>query len=89
MLFGKDGEPQRLSSTAFVQVGRFKGDGATILDDRQITGNLFAQIDGVLAALRTYLQIRYEFPSEVGGRGGAPADGCVGVPACRATGGSC
>jgi ATP-dependent DNA helicase RecG len=70
LLFGKDEESQRLSPTAFVQVGRFKGNGTTILDDRQITGNLFVQLNGVMAALRAYLQVRYEFPTEVGEREG-------------------
>lgn len=73
LLFGKNVEPQRLSPTAFVQVGHFKGDGTTIIDDRQIGGNLFVQLDGVMAALRTYLQVRYEFPTEAGEREGAAA----------------
>jgi ATP-dependent DNA helicase RecG len=73
LLFGRDEEAQRLSPTAFVQVGRFKGNGTTILDDRQITGNLFAQLNGVTTALRTYLQVRYEFPTEAGEREGAAA----------------
>jgi ATP-dependent DNA helicase RecG len=51
-------------------VGRFK-NGAIIIDDKQITGNLFAQLDGVMAALRNYLQVRYEFPSQAGDRTGA------------------
>ncbi len=73
LLCGRDQEVQRLSPTAFIQVGRFKGDGTTILDDRQITGNLFVQLDGVMAALRTYLQVRYEFPTEAGEREGLAA----------------
>ncbi len=73
LLFGRDREAQRLSPTAFVQVGRFKGDGTTIVDDRQITGNLFVQLNGVEAALRDHLQVRYEFPAGEGKREGTAA----------------
>lgn len=73
LLFGKDDEPQRLVPTAFVQVGHFKGDGTTILDERAITGNLFEQLNGVMAALRTYLQVRYEMPEDAVDREGAAA----------------
>jgi ATP-dependent DNA helicase RecG len=69
LLFGRDNEAQRLAPAAFVQIGRFKG-GAIILDEKQITGNLFAQLNGVMAQLRQYLQVRYDFPANEGEREG-------------------
>lgn len=69
LLFGKDQEPQRLSPTAFVQIGRFK-TGATILDEKQIMGNLFAQLEGLMAQFRKYLHVRYEFPAAADQREG-------------------
>ncbi|MDQ2798265.1 MAG: putative DNA binding domain-containing protein [Armatimonadota bacterium] len=60
LLFGED--PQRLTPTAQVQIGRFK-DEETILDDKRIEGNLFQQISQVEQLLRNYFFIRYEFPS--------------------------
>lgn len=72
LLFGKDQEAQRLASTAFVQIGRFKS-GTVILDEKQITGNLFAQLEGVMAQFRQYLQVRYEFPTQTEAREGLTA----------------
>ncbi|MCW3052157.1 MAG: putative transcriptional regulator, partial [Chthonomonadales bacterium] len=72
LLFGKDKEPQRLSPTAFIQIGRFK-NGAIILDEKQIPGNLFAQLDGVMEQFRKYLHVRYEFPADGDAREGLAA----------------
>jgi ATP-dependent DNA helicase RecG len=63
LLFGKNDEPQKLWPTAFVQIGQFRGDSSTILDERSITGNLFNQLDGVISELRRYLQVQYEMPN--------------------------
>ncbi len=65
LLFGKDQQTQRLSPTAFVQIGRFKS-GAEILDEKTMTGNLFQQLNAVMQQFRVYLQARYEFPSAMG-----------------------
>lgn len=70
MLFGKDREAQRLSATAFIQVGRFRGSGATIVDDKTVQGNLFAQLDGAMAALRNLLHVEYEIPNRADGVSG-------------------
>lgn len=70
LLFGKD--PQRLTPTAQVQIGRFK-DEETILDDRQINGDLFSQISQVEQSLRNYFFVRYEFPTSREGHTGVEA----------------
>lgn len=70
LLFGND--PQRLTPTAQVQIGRFK-DEETILDDKRVEGNLFQQISQVEQLLRNYFFIRYEFPSGREGRSGVGA----------------
>lgn len=67
LLFGQD--PQRLTPTAQVQMGRFK-DGGTILDDKRVDGNLFQQVIQVEQILRNYFFIRYEFPAGREGRAG-------------------
>ncbi|MCW3099372.1 MAG: putative transcriptional regulator [Chthonomonadaceae bacterium] len=72
LLFGKEKEPQRLSPTAFAQIGRFRS-GATILDEKQITGNLFAQLEGVMEQFRKYLHVRYDFPADGDQREGLTA----------------
>ncbi len=70
LLFGQD--PQRLTPTAQVQVGRFK-DGDAILDDKRVDGNLFQQVNQVEQILRNYFFIRYEFPAGREGRLGGGA----------------
>ena len=70
LLFGRD--PQRFSTSAQVQVGRFKDD-ATILNDRRVEGNLFEQLAEVTQVLREYLFVRYNIPSEMGERRGVEA----------------
>lgn len=41
-------------------MGRFKDD-ITIVDDKILKGNLFAQLESAVQLFRTYLQVRYEF----------------------------
>ena len=57
LLFGKN--PQSLFSHAQIHMGRFKDD-ITIIDDKVLKGNLFAQLDAAIQLFRTYLQVRYE-----------------------------
>ncbi|HEX8391232.1 MAG TPA: ATP-binding protein [Longimicrobium sp.] len=64
LLFGR--EPQRSYRTALVRIARVH-DGE-ILSEHVQTGNLFAQLDGVMDALRTrFLDVRYEMPSSGSG----------------------
>ncbi len=70
LLFGKGDAAQRLSATAFVQVGRFKGSGAGIADDKTVRGNLFDQFEGAMSAVRGMLQVGYEIPNDPGAAGG-------------------
>jgi ATP-dependent DNA helicase RecG len=58
LLFGKN--PQALFINSQIHMGRFKDD-ITIIDDKLLKGNLFAQLKGVIQLFRTYLQVRYEF----------------------------
>jgi len=58
LLFGKD--PQALFTSYQIHMGRFKDD-ITIIDDKIVNGNLFAQLEGTIQLFRTYLQVRYEF----------------------------
>lgn len=64
MLFGSERAVQRLSPTSFVQVGRI-GDGGTLIEDAQVVkGNLFAQLEGVLAEIDRILPSRFLISSE-------------------------
>lgn len=58
LLFGRS--PQVLFTNAQIHMGRFKDD-ITIIDDKILTGNLFAQLESAVQLFRTYLQVRYEF----------------------------
>ena len=58
LLFGKN--PQALFTSAQIHMGRFKDD-ITIIDDKILKGNLFAQLESAVQLFRTYLQVRYEF----------------------------
>ena len=58
LLFGKD--PQGVFTSAQIHMGRFKDD-ITIIDDKILKGNLFAQLEGAVQLFRTYLHVRYEF----------------------------
>ena len=54
LLFGKN--PQKLFKSATVRIGRFKGDDeATIISDKEISGNLFKQIIEVETILKTLI----------------------------------
>lgn len=70
LLFGKN--PQSLSFSAHVRMGRFKDD-ITILDEAAIKGTLFDQLDEVMRRFRQYLEVRYEIPGEAAGREGLEA----------------
>ena len=58
LLFGKN--PQALFINSQIHMGRFRDD-ITIIDDKLLKGNLFAQLEGAVQLFRTYLQVRYEF----------------------------
>ena len=61
LLFGK--EPQRFYPSAFVKIGRFRSP-TLIVDDREIYGTLFEQVDGAMGYFREHLQTRFEFRGE-------------------------
>jgi len=58
LLFGK--EPQRWYPSAVVKIGRFRS-GNMIVDDKEINGTLFAQVDSAMEYFREHLQTRFEF----------------------------
>lgn len=60
-LFGK--EPQRFYPSATVKIGRFR-PGNVIVDDREIEGTPFEQVDAVMDYFREHLQTRFEFHGE-------------------------
>jgi len=62
LLFGK--RPQKYFFMARVRVGRFK-DAITIIDDKEMDGNLFNQVEETMKTLQGYLQVRYEFTGEL------------------------
>jgi ATP-dependent DNA helicase RecG len=62
LLFGKKPEEPYLSD-AVLRIGRFK-DGATIIGDRWIAGNLFHQLSEGEEALRNFINVRYEISGE-------------------------
>ena len=47
-----------------IRVGRFK-NAATIIDDRQITGNLFAAVDEAMQAIKSHLSLSYSFDGSI------------------------
>ena len=61
LLFGK--APQRLYSSALVKIGRFRSS-TLIVDDREIYGTLFDQVDATMGYFREHLQTRFEFHGE-------------------------
>lgn len=65
LLFGRD--PQRLTRTAYVQIGRFQ-DEVTFLDEKTATGNLFVQLEQTMQAIRSYVFVRYDIPKAAAGR---------------------
>ena len=58
LLFGKN--PQASFTSAQIHMGRFK-DAITIIDDKILKGNLFAQVDAAVQLFQQYMQVRYEF----------------------------
>ncbi|MDO9326653.1 MAG: ATP-binding protein [Methanoregula sp.] len=62
LLFGKKPEHPYLSDPV-LRIGRFK-DGATIIGDRWIAGNLFHQLSEGEEALRNFINVRYEISGE-------------------------
>lgn len=57
LLFGR--EPQRFFSSAIIKIGRLQSD-TQILDDREISGTLFEQIEAALEYFREHLERRFE-----------------------------
>ncbi|NJE12844.1 helix-turn-helix domain-containing protein [Thermococcus sp. LS2] len=62
LLFGK--EPQRYYIQAKVRIGRFK-DPVTIIDDKEIEGNLFTQVEEAMKIIMGHIGVRYEFEGEL------------------------
>ena len=62
LLFGK--EPQRYYIQARVRIGRFK-DPITIIDDKEIGGNLFTQVEEAMKIIMSHIGVRYEFEGEL------------------------
>ncbi|NJE26442.1 DeoR family transcriptional regulator [Thermococcus sp. MV5] len=62
LLFGR--EPQRYYIQAKVRIGRFK-DPITIIDDKEIEGNLFAQVEEAMRVIMSHIGVRYEFEGEL------------------------
>ncbi|OGR75592.1 MAG: hypothetical protein A2X40_08205 [Elusimicrobia bacterium GWC2_65_9] len=58
LLFGR--EPQRWHPSAAVKIGRFRSE-TVIIDDREIGGTIFEQVDAVMGYFREHLQTRFEF----------------------------
>lgn len=61
LLFGRD--PQRFYPSAFVKIGRFRSP-TLIVDDREVYGTLFDQVEGAMLYFREHLQTRFEFTGE-------------------------
>ena len=62
LLLGR--EPQRFYPSAFVKMGRFRSP-TLIVDDREIYGTLFDQVEGTMLYFREHLQTRFEFTGEI------------------------
>lgn len=58
LLFGK--EPQKYYIQAKVGIGRFK-DPVTIIDDKDIGGTLFTQVEEAMKIIMSHIGVRYEF----------------------------
>ncbi len=61
LLFGK--KQESYLSDAVLRIGRFK-DGATIIGDRWIDGNLFHQLSEGEETIRNFINVRYEISGE-------------------------
>ncbi len=57
LLFGKN--PQKYIISAGARVGRFKTP-TTILDTVDVSGNLFTQLEGLTAAIKKHLNVKFE-----------------------------
>jgi ATP-dependent DNA helicase RecG len=55
-----------------VHMGRFKDD-MTILDDKQIAGTLFQQLEQIMQLFPQYIQVRYNIPTSTEGKTGIAA----------------
>ena len=56
LLFGKD--PQKYFSSAYIKVGRFRSE-TLIVDDKEIAGNLFAQVEQAMDWFRDRLETAF------------------------------
>ena len=61
LLFGD--RPQRFYPQAILKMGRFKSE-TLIVDDKEIEGTLFEQVEGAMLYFRDRLQTRFEFTGE-------------------------
>ncbi len=61
LLFGR--EPQHFYPSAFVKIGRFRSP-TNIVDDREIYGTLFDQVEEALGYFRQHLQTSFAFAGE-------------------------
>lgn len=61
LLFGR--EPQRFYLNAFVKIGRFRSP-TNIVDDREMRGTLFEQVEAVMQYFRERMETRYEFTGD-------------------------
>lgn len=61
LLFGR--EPQRFYTQAKVKIGRFRSE-SLIVDDREIIGSLFDQVEGAMGYFREHLQTRFVLNGE-------------------------
>jgi len=61
LLFGD--RPQRFYPQAILKMGRFKSE-TVIVDDKEIEGTLFEQVEGAMLYFRDRLQTRFEFTGE-------------------------
>ena len=61
LLFGRD--PHRFYLNAVIKIGRFRSS-TLIVDDREIYGTLFDQVEEIMRYFRERLQTRFEFTGE-------------------------
>lgn len=61
LLFGQ--QPQRFYHSAVVKIGRFRSP-TLIVDDREVYGTLFDQVEETMDYFREHLQTRFEFHGE-------------------------
>ena len=62
LLFARD--LQRFYPSAFVKLGRFRSP-TLIVDDRELYGTLFDQVEGFMGYFKEHLQTRFEFTGEI------------------------